>query len=254
MIKLALYAGLAAAFASSITALPATATSKTSAKTTLIKAASTTTKASSTAKAATACTFTNAASAIASKQACTSIVIDAIPVPAGTTLDLTGLNTGTTVTFQGNTSFGYEQWVGPLLSISGTNIHVIGAPGSVLDGLGSYYWDGQGSNGGKTKPKFFSAHSLVSSSITNVKIANAPVQIFSIDSATNLALTGITVDNSAGAALGHNTDAFDIGESTGVYISGANVINQDDCLAINSGTVSRLHTLLVACPIAKATC
>jgi hypothetical protein len=38
--------------------------------------------------------------------------------------------------------------------------------------------------------------------------------------------------------LGHNTDAFDIGDSTGVTISGANVKNQDDCLAINSGTIS----------------
>jgi len=242
MVKLALYAALAAAFASSITALPATATSKTTAKTTSTKAAYTTTKASSTAKAATACTFTNAASAIASKKACTSIVIDAISVPAGTTLDLTGLNTGTSVTFQGNTSFGYAEWVGPLVSISGTNIHVIGASGSVLDGLGSYYWDGQGSNGGKTKPKFFAAHDLVSSSIANVKIANAPVQVFSIDGANGLTMTGITVNNSVGAALGHNTDAFDIGESTGVYISGANVINQDDCLAINSGSVSLIYS------------
>lgn len=32
---------------------------------------------------------------------------------------------------------------------------------------------------------------------------------------------------------GHNTDAFDVGSSTGVYISGANVKNQDDCLAIS---------------------
>ena len=243
MVKLALYAALAAALASSITALPATATTKTTAKTTTTtKAVSTTTKASSTTKAASSCTFTNAASAIASKKACTSIVIDAISVPAGTTLDLTGLNTGTSVTFQGNTSFGYAEWVGPLVSISGTNIHVIGASGSVLDGLGSYYWDGQGSNGGKTKPKFFAAHDLVSSSIANVKIANAPVQVFSIDGANGLTMTGITVNNSAGAALGHNTDAFDIGESTGVYISGANVINQDDCLAINSGSVSLIYS------------
>lgn len=37
------------------------------------------------------CTFTSAASAIASKAACATIVIDAISVPAGTTLDLTDL-------------------------------------------------------------------------------------------------------------------------------------------------------------------
>lgn len=31
-------------------------------------------------------------------------------------------------------------------------------------------------------------------------------------------------------------DAFDVGESTGIRIQGANIKNQDDCLAINSGT------------------
>lgn len=47
----------------------------------------------------------------------------------------------------------------------------------------------------------------------------------------------IHIDNSAGdSGGGHNTDAFDVGSSTGVYISGAIVKNQDDCLAINSGT------------------
>lgn len=53
----------------------------------------------------------------------------------------------------------------------------------------------------------------------------------------------VTIDNSAGDeansdgdALGHNTDAFDVGSSMGVYISGATVKNQDDCLAIHSGT------------------
>jgi polygalacturonase len=94
------------------------------------------------------------------------------------------------------------------------------------------------SNGGKTKPKFFYAHSLKSSTISNLNVKNTPVQGFSINTATNLTLTGITIDNSAGDtySLGHNTDAFDIGSSTGITISGANVKNQDDCLAINSGT------------------
>lgn len=36
---------------------------------------------------------------------------------------------------------------------------------------------------------------------------------------------------------GHNTDGFDISESTGVTIKNAVVKNQDDCIAINSGEV-----------------
>ena len=115
-----------------------------------------------------------------------------------------------------------------------------GASGSVLDGQGARWWDGKGSNGGKKKPKFFSAHKLISSTITGISILDSPVQVFSIDGSQSLALNDITVDNSAGdaGALGHNTDAFDVGDSTGVTISGAKVKNQDDCLAVNSGTVS----------------
>ncbi len=75
------------------------------------------------------------------------------------------------------------------------------------------------------------------SSITGLNIKNTPVQAFSIDGATDLVLDSITIDNSAGDGPngGHNTDAFDIGSSTGVTITNANVKNQDDCLAINSG-------------------
>lgn len=62
------------------------------------------------------------------------------------------------------------------------------------------------------------------------------MQVFSIDGSTGLTLSDITIDDSAGASLGHNTDGFDIGSSTSITISGANVQNQDDCLAINSGT------------------
>lgn len=48
-------------------------------------------------KRATACTFTNAAAATASKTSCSSITLQNIAVPAGKTLDLTGLNDGTQV-------------------------------------------------------------------------------------------------------------------------------------------------------------
>lgn len=146
--------------------------------------------------------------------------------------------TGTKVIFEGETTFGYAEWSGPLVSISGTGITVEGAPGSVLNGDGSRWWDGQGSNGGVTKPKFFYAHHLDSSSITGITIKNSPVHVFSIQ-AKDLMLTNITVDNSDGDTQGgHNTDAFDVGESSGITIIGANVKNQDDCLAVNSGEVS----------------
>lgn len=82
----------------------------------------------------------------------------------------------------------------------------------------------------------FYAHSLKSSTIKGLNVKNTPVQFMSINGATDLNVVDVTMDNSAGDSKGHNTDAFDVGSSTNVVISGANVKNQDDCLAINSGT------------------
>ncbi|KAH7082799.1 endopolygalacturonase PG1 [Paraphoma chrysanthemicola] len=193
------------------------------------------------AKRATSCTFSGsagAASASKSATACATIVLNNVAVPSGTTLDLSGLADDTTVIFQGTTTWGYKEWAGPLLNIGGNKITVQGASGSVLNPDGARWWDGQGGNGGKTKPKFFSAHDLTASTITNLNIKNTPVQAVSIAGCDGLTITGMTIDDSAGDAgsLGHNTDGFDIGTSNNVIIDGAKVYNQDDCVAVNSGT------------------
>jgi polygalacturonase len=123
------------------------------------------------------------------------------------------------------------------LQISGTGITVEGASGAYLNPDGARWWDGEGSNGGKTKPKFFYAHDLTDSTITNLHIENTPVQAVSVNGCDGLTITDMTIDNSAGDTEGgHNTDGFDIGDSTNVVITGANVYNQDDCVAVNSGT------------------
>nr|AAM00249.1 endopolygalacturonase [Chrysoporthe cubensis] len=182
------------------------------------------------------CTFTDAAAVSKSKTSCATITLSNIAVPSGTTLDLTKLNSGTKVIFEGTTSFGYKEWEGLLISVSGTDIEVTGASGHVIDGNGAAWWDGEGSNGGKTKPKMFYAHSLKQSTISGLNVKNTPVQFMSINSATDLNIINVKMDNSAGASKGHNTDAFDVGSSENIYISGAVINNQDDCLAINSGT------------------
>ena len=71
---------------------------------------------------------------------CSSIVIKDLTVPAGQTLDLTGLSSGTTVTFEGTTTFQYKEWSGPLISISGSKISVVGASGHTIDGQGAKWW------------------------------------------------------------------------------------------------------------------
>ncbi|KAI0181910.1 glycoside hydrolase family 28 protein [Hypoxylon sp. FL1284] len=184
------------------------------------------------------CTFTSTKDLASGKDSCTDIVLDGIEVPAGETLDLTDLQDGTHVTFQGTTSFGYKEWEGPMISVSGVKVTVEGASGHLIDGDGARWWDGKGSNGGKKKPKFFAAHKMNSSSITGLRVRNTPVQGFSVNQAYDLTLQDISIDNSDGDKEdgGHNTDAFDVGSSDGVRILGADIRNQDDCLAVNSGS------------------
>ncbi|KAF2623511.1 glycoside hydrolase family 28 protein [Macroventuria anomochaeta] len=192
-------------------------------------------------KRATSCTFSGsagAASASKSQTACATIVLNNVAVPSGTTLDLSDLADDTTVIFEGTTTWGYKEWAGPLLNIGGSKITVKGASGAVLNPDGARWWDGEGGNGGKTKPKFLYLHSLTDSTVTDLSIKNTPVQAVSIASCDGLTITDMTIDDSAGDtdSLGHNTDGFDIGTSSNVVIDGAKVYNQDDCVAVNSGT------------------
>ncbi|KAI0006985.1 glycoside hydrolase [Xylariaceae sp. FL0662B] len=187
---------------------------------------------------ATACTFSGSdgySSASASKAACSTIVLSALTVPAGVTLDLEDLNDGTTVTFEDTTTFEYSEWEGPLFSVSGNNITVRGAEGSALDGQGALYWDGEGGGGGVTKPKFFRANNLNDSVLDSITVRNAPKNAFSLNYVSNLVVRDIVVDDRDGAALGKNTDAFNINNADGVTVTGARVWNQDDCVAVNSG-------------------
>jgi polygalacturonase len=185
------------------------------------------------------CSFSGssgAANAIKNKKSCSTITLSNLIVPAGTTLDLTNLAKGTNVVFKGTTTFGYKEWKGPLVSISGDHITVDGT-GATLDADGSRWWDTKGTNGGKTKPKFFYAHKMTNSVIKGITIKNSPVQVFSINNADTLTVSGVTINNKDGDSKGgHNTDAFDVGDSQHITISGATVYNQDDCLAVNSGT------------------
>ncbi|EQC42367.1 polygalacturonase [Saprolegnia diclina VS20] len=185
------------------------------------------------------CTLTgtySASSAASVMKSCKAITVSGLSVPGGVTLDLTTLQAGTTVTFKGTTTFGVKNWEGPLIAVSGSKITLDGT-GATLDGQGASYWDGKGGNGGVTKPKFFKSSKLVDSTIKGFKLLNTPVQAFSINTVTNSKYLDITIDNKLGDSKGgHNTDAFDVGSSHGVLISGAIVYNQDDCLAINSGT------------------
>lgn len=63
--------------------------------------------------------YTAVPAAVAS---CTDITLDGIHVPGGQTLDLTALKDGTTVTFAGTTTFGFEEANYNLIEASGVSI------------------------------------------------------------------------------------------------------------------------------------
>lgn len=91
-------------------------------------------------KRAATCTFSGSAgysSASKSKASCSTIILNALTVPAGKTLDMTDLPDDTTVIFEGKTTFAYSEWEGPLFAVSGTNIKVAGTSTSSLDGNGA---------------------------------------------------------------------------------------------------------------------
>ncbi|KAG8953052.1 hypothetical protein FRC04_002999 [Tulasnella sp. 424] len=177
---------------------------------------------------------------VAAAVKCTTINISPFTVTAGSTFDLELLD-GTTVNLLGDVTFGVSNWAGPLFQIAGNNV-VFNGNGYTFDGNGPSYWDGQGGNGGVTKPKFMKVKNT--GTFTNLKILNSPVHVFSIGGDGPLTISSITIDDSAGdepnAAsgsdpAGHNTDGFDV-SANNIIIKDSVIMNQDDCLAINKGS------------------
>ncbi|KAJ6617430.1 polygalacturonase [Mycena sp. CBHHK59/15] len=186
-----------------------------------------------TAKRAT-CTVNSVASA-ANLSACTSVIITAFTVPSGNTITIAAA-TGATVTMTGDITFAKTTSAGPLLTFNTNNI-VFNGGDHKINGNGALYWDGLGTNGGVAKPHPFVKFKGFGT-FEDVTVLNSPAQAISVGTTGGAAIIqGITVDNSAGdaGALGHNTDGFDISASS-VTVSKCVVKNQDDCVAINSGS------------------
>ncbi|KAH9929063.1 endo-polygalacturonase PG1 [Epithele typhae] len=178
---------------------------------------------------------------VAAAVKCTTVTINAFTVPAGETFSLSLLS-GTKVTMNGDVTFAVKNWAGPLFQISGTSITFNGN-GHTFNGNGASYWDGQGVNGGVTKPDPM-MKIKISGTFTNTKVLNSPARVYSVSNPATLVMSKLTIDNSAGdaansasggKAAGHNTDGFDV-STTDLTIEDSTVHNQDDCLAINKGS------------------
>ncbi|KAK7063551.1 glycoside hydrolase family 28 protein [Favolaschia claudopus] len=199
-----------------------------------------------TAKRAT-CTVSSVASA-ANLSGCSAVVITAFTVPSGQTLTIAAAS-GATVTMTGDLTFAKTTSAGPLITFDTKNI-VFNGGNHKINGNGAMYWDGQGTNGGVTKPHPFVKYAgLIKfkgfGTFQSVTVLNSPAHAISVGtSGGSTTIQGITVDNSAGdsGALGHNTDGFDISASS-VTVSKCVVKNQDDCVAINSGSSIAIQDL-----------
>ncbi|XP_018329621.1 polygalacturonase-like isoform X1 [Agrilus planipennis] len=174
---------------------------------------------------------------IAIQRQCTEIVIENFTVPANRTLLLRRLQNGTRIIFRGTIRFEYEEWDGDLIVVSGSNITVIGDPGHLFNCHGERWWDGFGGNGGKLKPKFFRTTNLNYSTVTGLRVKNTPKQVFSVNRCNHVVFSNIIIDNVDGDSRGgHNTDGFDLNENKDITIQNSQIVNQDDCFAIGSGT------------------
>jgi polygalacturonase len=81
--------------------------------------------------------------------------------------------------------------------------------------------------------------------VENLNIENWPVHCFDVTGADGLTITGLMLDNSAGdspnaasgdLAAAHNSDGFDFSGCSNVVLSNTVVKNQDDSVAITSGS------------------
>ena len=86
---------------------------------------------------------------------------------------------------------------------------------------------------------------MYNSKIENLNILNWPVHCFEIENTEYLTISGLILNNTAGDAANsksdgdpaaHNTDGFDIKQSDFLTLSNTWVHNQDDCVAVTSGS------------------
>lgn len=192
----------------------------------------------------TTCTVTELSQVTASVSACSNVLLSGVTIPASSTLSVT-VPSGGALLFAGTMTVEYtpDSEYTPIV-LKGSNAKIAGLAGAVIDGQGSKYWDGEGSNGGTDKPDhFFKLSGMESSTLEQLTIQNWPTHLFSIDGCTDMTISNVILDNSAGDeedsdgdALGHNTDAFDVSSTDGLHITSATVYNQDDCVAVNSGS------------------
>nr|ADU33276.1 endopolygalacturonase [Chrysomela tremula] len=172
-------------------------------------------------------------------KSCRYIVIQGFEVPAGKTLNL-NLQKKTVLLFEGTLTFGMAYWDGPLISISGYDIQVMGGTNHLIHGHGEKYWDGQG-DGGVKKPRKVMTINAHGGSFKNINIKNCPLFCVAIVG-TDLTFSGFNIDLQDGFNnnLGRNTDGMSFSQSNNILIENCKIWNQDDCVNVLGGSTNSL--------------
>ncbi|KAI7716232.1 endo-polygalacturonase D [Hortaea werneckii] len=190
------------------------------------------------------CTVTELSQVTASLESCSNVLMSDVSIPASSTLSVT-VSSDAALLFGGTMTVGHtpDTEYTPIV-FKGTGAKIAGVEGAVIDGNGASYWDGEGSNGGSDKPDhFLKISDMEDSTFSDLTIQNWPTHLFEITGCSNMEVYNLILDNSAGDkknsdgdSLGHNTDAFDVSHNDGLYVHDSTVYNQDDCVAVNSGS------------------
>ncbi|KAG2182018.1 hypothetical protein INT43_006944 [Umbelopsis isabellina] len=154
-------------------------------------------------------------------------------------ITLSGLK-GTTVQFDGTLnlpafSSSFENQ-GAYITVSGDSVHWSGS--GTINGNGQGWYDAKETNA----PRVLSTQTS-NSYFGGFKIIQAPRAHMSINGAKNTVYDGLSFHTvSTSSNLAKNTDAFDVSSSSGIIIQNSNVVNGDDCLAVNSGVTNLTMT------------
>ncbi|KAF7314645.1 Glycoside hydrolase family 28 protein [Mycena kentingensis (nom. inval.)] len=190
---------------------------------------------------------------VAAAQLCTTINISGFIVPAGSTFNLNPAD-GALISLNGDITFAFKNWNGPLMIIqvirsTDRALSTVRFPPPEIRLPRPIAEDSFGTSGTPQKPGLM-LRLKMGGRFSNVRILNSPVRAISIDgSGTGLVVDGVRVNDAAGSVTlpngrlaGANTDVrphinfgFDVSASN-VIIQNSVVSNQDDCLAIKSGT------------------
>lgn len=107
----------------------------------------------------------------------------------------------------------------------------------IFDGNGQAAWDLFSADSSYDRPTLFYVTASTNVAVSNLLFKNAP-NVFhsSTGGSSHVVYTNITLSAiSTSSNVAHNTDGWDIGQSTYVTINKASVLNDDDCVAFKPG-------------------